>query len=56
LFGWLAGQAFAYVSDRFRQMNIGDPPAAIIEKFPDVQQTGWQTGFHLGAQRPLQFG
>jgi hypothetical protein len=50
-----SSQAFTYLGDRFPQMNIGDPPAAVIEVLPDTQQTGWRTGFYLAAQPPLQF-
>jgi hypothetical protein len=50
-----SSQAFTYLGDRFPQMDIGDPPAAIIEILPDAQQTGWRAGFYLAAQPPLQF-
>jgi hypothetical protein len=50
-----SSQAFTYLGDRFPQMNIGDPPAAIIEILPDTQPAGWRTGFYLAAQPPLEF-
>jgi hypothetical protein len=50
-----SSQVFTYLGDRFPQMNIGDPPAAIIEILPDTQETGWRVGFYLAAQPPLQF-
>jgi hypothetical protein len=50
-----SSQVFTYLGDRLPQMNIGDPPAAIIELLPDAQRTGWRTGFYLAAQPPVQF-
>jgi hypothetical protein len=50
-----SSQAFTYLGDRFPQMKIGDPPAAIIEILPDTQDTGWRPGFYLAEQPPLQF-
>jgi hypothetical protein len=46
-----SSQVFIYLGDRFPQMNIGDPPAAIIEILPNAQRTG----FYKAAQPPLQF-
>jgi hypothetical protein len=50
-----SSQVFTYLGDRFPQMNIGDPPAAIIEILPDTQEKGWRVGFYLAAQPPFQF-
>jgi hypothetical protein len=52
----LAGsQAFTYLGDRFPQMDIGDPPATVIEILPDTQETELREGFYLAEQPPLQF-
>lgn len=50
-----SSQVFTYLGDRFPQMNIGDPPAAIIEILQDTQEKGWRVGFYLAAEPPLQF-
>lgn len=50
-----SSQAFTYLGDRFPLMDIGDPPATVIEILPDTRETGWLPGFYLAEQPPLQF-
>jgi hypothetical protein len=36
-------------------MDIGDPPATVVEILPDTQETELREGFYLAEQPPLQF-
>jgi hypothetical protein len=50
-----SSQAFTYLGDRLTQLNISDPPAAVIEILPETRETGWRKGFYRAEQPPLQF-